>query len=258
MLRSVVLPMAPNHQSAYPCGVWPCRPLLTAASSSPQAFSVVLPMSPQTPNRAPLELLEADICALPSVLQQIVELAQLRDPSTGAYAHPRVTGRSRAEEVHDNLRRLHERAFRHWLQMGLQTQKADFDIYVSGLSVPRAKVVETWRTLEIYRCLVPASASPAERELFVSDMEVVLWSEQPAEDYRRTPQPLAAPGPTHHAEILTIKEVAAWLRLAARTLRQWAEVGVIPAFKLGRQWRFRRTDIETWLRGGADRRKIDG
>lgn len=258
MLRSIVLPMAPNHQSAYPCGVWPCRPLLTVASSSPQAISVVLPVPPQTPNRAPLELLEADICALPSVLQQIVELAHLRDPTTGAYAHPAIPNRSRAEEVHDKLGRLHERAFRHWLQMGLEVKKADFDIYVSGLSIPQAKVVETWRTLEIYRCLVPASASPAERELFVSDMEVVLWSEQQGRDVRQAPQPMAGIGAAVHGEILTIKEVAAWLRLAARTLRQWAELGIIPAFKMGRQWRFRRTDVETWLRGGVGRRKIDG
>ncbi len=215
-------------------------------------------MPPQAPNPDPVELLEADICALPSVLQQIVELAQLRDQSTGSYAHPTIPSRTRAEEVHDKLRRLHERAFHHWLQMGLEAQKADFDIYVSGLSVPQAKVVETWRTLEIYRCLVPASASPAERELFASDMEVLLWSEQQAEDCCQTPQQMAVLGRTYDDEILTIKEVAAWLRLAARTLRQWAEVGLIPAFKLGRQWRFRRTDIENWLRGGADRRKIEG
>lgn len=215
-------------------------------------------MPPQTPNRDPVELLEADICALPSVLQQIVELAQLRDPSTGAYAHPCVPSRSRAEEVHDKLRRLHERAFRHWLQMGLEAQKADFDIYLSGLSVSRTKVVETWRSLEPYRCFAPASAGPAERELFISDMEVLLLSEQHAEDHSQTPQSMAGLEPAHDDEILTIKEVAAKLRVAARTLRQWAEVGTIPAFKLGRQWRFRRTDIENWLRGGADRRKIDG
>jgi excisionase family DNA binding protein len=215
-------------------------------------------MPPQAPKPDPVELFEVDICALPSVLQQIVELAHLRDPSTGAYTHPSVPSRSRAEEVHDKLRRLHERAFRHWLQMGLEAQKADFDIYVSGLSVPQAKVVETWRTLEMYRCLVPASASPAERELFVSDMEVMLLFEQHAEDHRQTPQPMASLGPARDDEILTIKEVAGWLRLAARTLRQWAEVGIIPAFKLGRQWRFRRTDIENWLRGGADRKKIAG
>jgi len=215
-------------------------------------------MPPQAPNPDPVELLEADICALPSLLQQIVELAQLRDPHTGAYAHPAIPSRSRAEAVHDKLRRLHDRAFRHWLQMGLEAQIADFEIYLSGLSISRTKVVETWRSLELYRCFAPASASPAERELFISDMEVMLRSGQHAEDHSQTPQSMAGLEPAHDDEILTIKEVAAWLRLAARTLRQWAEIGVIPAFKVGRQWRFRRTDIENWLRGGADRRKFDG
>ncbi len=209
-------------------------------------------MPPQAPNPDPVELLEADICALPSALQQIVELAQLRDPFTGAYAHPSVPSRSRAEEVHEKLRRLHERAFRHWLQMGLDAQKADFDIYLSSLSVSRTKVVETWRSLESYCCFAPASAGPAERELFINDMEALLLSEQHAEGQNQTPQSSAGLEPADDDEILTIKEVAAWLRLAARTLRQWAEVGVIPAFKLGRQWRFRRTDIENWLRGGVN------
>lgn len=215
-------------------------------------------MPPQAPNPDPVEFLEADICALPSVLQQIVELAHLRDPSTGTYAHPAIPSRSRAEAVQDKLRRLHERAFRYWLQMGLEAKKADFDIYLSGLSVSRTKVVETWRSLESYRCFAPASASPAERELFISDIEVLLLSEQHGEAHSQTPGSMAGLETAHDDEILTVKEVAAKLRVAARTLRQWAEVGIIPAFKLGRQWRFRRTDIQNWLRGGADRRKIDG
>ena len=33
-----------------------------------------------------------------------------------------------------------------------------------------------------------------------------------------------------------------------------AEVGLIPAHKMGRLWRFRRRDIEVWLRGAGDRR----
>lgn len=231
---------------------------LTVKSGLPKAVLVEPPMPPQTPSRDRVELLEADIRALPSVLEQIVELAHLRDFATGTYTHPTITERSRAEEIHRTLSRLHEGAFRLWLQMRLEAQKADFDVYLSSLGVASARVVEHWRESEIYRCLIPASASLAERQLFVGDIEVVLWSEQHEVNRRAAPQPVAASETAQDKEILTIREVAAWLRVAQRTLRQWAEVGIIPAHKMGRLWRFRRADIEVWLRGAADRREIGG
>lgn len=220
----------------------------------PKAVLVDLLMPPQTPNRDRAELLESDIRGLPSVLEQIVELAQLRDFATGTYTHPAITDRSRAEEIHRMLRRLHESAFRLWLQMGLEAQKADFDVYLSSLGAAPAGVVQHWRESEIYRCLIPASASFAERELFVGDIEVVLWSEQHKVNRRPAPHPVVASQTVEDKEILTIREVAAWLRVAQRTLRQWAEVGLIPAHKMGRLWRFRRRDIEVWLRSEGDRR----
>lgn len=187
-----------------------------------------------------------------------MDLAHLRDFATGAYTHPTITDRSRAEEIHRMLSRLHESAFRLWLQMGLEAQKADFDVYLSRLGVAPARVVEHWRESEIYRCLIPASASFAERELFVGDIKIVLWSEQHKVNRRPAPQPVVASQTAEDKEILTIREVAAWLRVAQRTLRQWAEVGIIPAHKMGKLWRFRRAEIEVWLRGAMDRREIGG
>lgn len=226
----------------------------TVKSELPKAVLVELLMPPKMPSRDLAELLESDIRGLPSVLEKIVELAHLRDFATGTYTHPAITDRSRAEEIHRMLRRLHESAFRLWLQMGLEAQKADFDVYLSSLGAAPARVVEHWRESEVYRSLTPASAGRAERELFVGDIEVVLLSEQQEANRRPTPQTVVASQTAQDEEILTIREVAAWRRVAQRTLRQWAEVGLIPAHKMGRLWRFRRRDIEVWLRGAGDRR----
>lgn len=187
-----------------------------------------------------------------------MELAQLRDPWVGSYAHPIIVDRSRTEEAHDKLNRLHVAAFRRWLKMGLQAQKADFAIFLSHLGLPFSKVVENWRALEVYRCIIPASASHAERELFASDLEMLLRSEQRPREPHQIPQSIARFEDATAAEIMTIKEVAEWLRVAARTLRQWAEEGTIPAYKMGRLWRFRRRDIENWLRLSAGHSEIEG
>lgn len=48
-------------------------------------------------------------------------------------------------------------------------------------------------------------------------------------------------------EILTIDEVATYLKTGKRTVYRLASGGKIPAFKLGGTWRFRRGDLDDWI-----------
>jgi excisionase family DNA binding protein len=48
-------------------------------------------------------------------------------------------------------------------------------------------------------------------------------------------------------EILTLEEVAHYLRLKPQTIYKWAQEKRIPAVKLGKEWRFRRSIIDRWL-----------
>jgi PTS system nitrogen regulatory IIA component len=48
-------------------------------------------------------------------------------------------------------------------------------------------------------------------------------------------------------EILTIDEVARYLRVSERTVYDWAQKGEIPAGKIGTAWRFRKSEIEQWV-----------
>jgi excisionase family DNA binding protein len=55
-------------------------------------------------------------------------------------------------------------------------------------------------------------------------------------------------------EVLTIKEVAALLKLADKTVYAMAQAGEIPAFKIRGQWRIKRAELDQWIdaqpRGG--------
>ena len=55
-------------------------------------------------------------------------------------------------------------------------------------------------------------------------------------------------------EILTLPEVARLLKVAEKTVYSMAQKGALPAFKVGGQWRFKRTDIDAWI----ERRKLEG
>ena len=48
-------------------------------------------------------------------------------------------------------------------------------------------------------------------------------------------------------DMLTIADVAKYLRLHELTVRRLAREGELPAFKIGRQWRIKRTLLETWV-----------
>jgi len=49
-------------------------------------------------------------------------------------------------------------------------------------------------------------------------------------------------------QILTLDEVAAYLKVGKRTVYRLAAAKKIPAFKVGGIWRFSRVDIDAWIR----------
>jgi excisionase family DNA binding protein len=48
-------------------------------------------------------------------------------------------------------------------------------------------------------------------------------------------------------DIMTLEEVAAYLKLKPQTIYTWAQEKKIPAAKLGKEWRFKKTIIDEWI-----------
>ena len=61
---------------------------------------------------------------------------------------------------------------------------------------------------------------------------------------------------TNEGEILTIKQVAEFLKVTERTIYRLAAAKKIPAFKVGGTWRFRTADIDAWI--AAQSQKVEG
>ena len=56
-------------------------------------------------------------------------------------------------------------------------------------------------------------------------------------------------------EIMTVEEVARYLRVVERTIYRLVKRGDIPAARVGRQWRFERASIDEWLRQTATKKQ---
>ncbi len=50
------------------------------------------------------------------------------------------------------------------------------------------------------------------------------------------------------SELMTTLETCQYLKITQRTLYRYLQSRQIPAFKLGKEWRFVRSDLEQWIR----------
>lgn len=61
--------------------------------------------------------------------------------------------------------------------------------------------------------------------------------------------------PDREGEILTLDEVAQYLKAGKRTVYRLVQKGEIPGFKLGGTWRFRRAELDRWIAAGIRKKK---
>jgi excisionase family DNA binding protein len=76
-----------------------------------------------------------------------------------------------------------------------------------------------------------------------------------------SPRKAAPPAEVDETKIMTLRQVAEYLACSRTLIYRMAVNGKIPAFRLGADWRFRRSDIEQWIsnrRVGPGARRRDG
>ncbi|MEK6746131.1 MAG: helix-turn-helix domain-containing protein [Pseudomonadota bacterium] len=57
-----------------------------------------------------------------------------------------------------------------------------------------------------------------------------------------------------HDEIITVKELAEYLKIAEKTAYRFLAEGTIPGFKVGGSWRFRKKEIDEWIARQTEKR----
>ncbi len=53
-------------------------------------------------------------------------------------------------------------------------------------------------------------------------------------------------------DIMTLEEVAQYLKVKPQTIYTWAQEKKIPAAKIGKEWRFKRSIIDEWFLSHID------
>lgn len=105
---------------------------------------------------------------------RMVFLASLRNPDSGRYEYYGCPEHISAVTVSQGLQRIHEEIFREWVGYSLERKKADIELYLAGLDISPAELVDAWLRLTPYKNLVPGSIQGPERQKHVSDIEAIL------------------------------------------------------------------------------------
>ena len=130
-----------------------------------------LPCARNTPY---VDFLRSAMSTIPSVFGRLTCVAALKDPERDCYRHHDPAGAFPPYEVDEVLRRKHVEIFEAWLCLSLGEQAADLAVYLGKQLGTRREALRAWRQEIPYRRLIPASALPSQRELFRSDLEMVL------------------------------------------------------------------------------------
>jgi hypothetical protein len=103
---------------------------------------------------------------IPTRFGRLVFLCSLRDRLTGRYQHPSLVEFAGREIADRTLCNQHHQIFTEWIGLNLSDQKADLDEYLRTSRL---------RSQELsYRELAPATAHEVERQLYLTDLEVLL------------------------------------------------------------------------------------
>lgn len=49
-------------------------------------------------------------------------------------------------------------------------------------------------------------------------------------------------------DVFSLEDACAYLKIAKPTLYKYVRIGAVPAFKMGRVWKFHKESLDKWLR----------
>jgi hypothetical protein len=114
------------------------------------------------------------LAGIPGLFARLVYLASLRDLSSGRYEHAGLAALYPDAAIQQALQLCHEQIFERILEAPLSSQEEDLRSCLEGMEGGSSAAISHWRRIEAYRVLQPEAAPDYLKELFCSNLRVLL------------------------------------------------------------------------------------
>ena len=114
------------------------------------------------------------LARIPGEISRLLHVAMLRDLATGRYRHDGLETLYPAVAVDQALRTCHEELFERILESTLEIQAQELRRCLEGFEDDLRRVATNWRETEFYRCLIPTGSPDYLRDLFCSNLNILL------------------------------------------------------------------------------------
>jgi hypothetical protein len=126
--------------------------------------------------RACAEFVRSALSTISSSLERLIFMASLKNPATGDYGERVLALKFGRAEVEQVLSEEHMESFGAWLCLNLGQLTMELELHLSNREAPLRTVLGEWMHRKPYEHLIPAGATQAQRDLFLTDMEMLLRS----------------------------------------------------------------------------------
>jgi hypothetical protein len=114
------------------------------------------------------------LAVIPTEMGRLLHVAMLRDLATGHYRHDGLAEIYSQAAVHEAIAYCHEELLERTLEMPIERQEWDLKMCLSGLGASASEIAARWSEGEFYRLLIPLGAEPYLRDLFCSNVRILL------------------------------------------------------------------------------------
>src|SRR5215472_6115863 len=121
------------------------------------------------------------LAAIPNLFGRLAYLASLRDLSSGRYEHSGLAAVYPPDAVEEALKFCHQEIFQKVLETPLASQEKDLAQCLEAMPGRKATSVGHWRQMETYRIFPPEDAPDYLKELFFSNLRILLEILEPAD-----------------------------------------------------------------------------
>ena len=114
------------------------------------------------------------LAEIDSDLGRLAHISMFRNISSGGYSHPALERIYSPAAVHQALQFCHQELFERALERPLELQEWDLRTYFADIDAAPAEIAARWLELEYPRTFVPFDTPPYLRDLFLSNIGVIL------------------------------------------------------------------------------------